>query len=112
MASRGRHPIRRFIRAVVVIVVFLLLLPFGITLLYGVVAPVSIPMLWRLATGQRVERVWTPVDRVAPALVRAVLVAEDARYCRHHGVDFRGVAEAIGEADTLHDARGGSSITQ
>jgi monofunctional glycosyltransferase len=112
MAARGRHPIRRFIRVVVVIVVVLLLLPFGLSLLYGVVAPVSTLMLWRAVSGQRVERVWTPLDRIAPALVRAVIVAEDARYCRHHGVDFRGVVEAIGEADTLREARGGSSITQ
>src|SRR5262245_39242249 len=112
MAARRRHHIKRFIRVVVVIVVLLLLLPFGLSLLYGMVAPVSTLMLWRAATGQRVERVWTPLDRIAPALVRAVIVAEDARYCRHHGVDFRGVVEALGEADTLREARGGSSITQ
>jgi monofunctional biosynthetic peptidoglycan transglycosylase len=112
MGSRARHPIRRFIRVVVFGVVVLLLLPFGLAVLYAVVAPVSTLMLWRYATGQRVERVWVPLDQMAPALVRAVIVAEDARYCRHHGVDFRGVAEAIEEADSLRDARGGSSITQ
>jgi len=112
MASRARHTIRRFIRVVAFVVVILLLLPFGFALLYAVVAPVSTLMLWRFATGQRVERIWVPLDRMAPALVRAVIVAEDARYCRHHGVDFRGVAEAIEEADSLREARGGSTITQ
>jgi monofunctional glycosyltransferase len=63
-------------------------------------------------TGQPVQRIWVPLDRVSPALVRAVIVAEDARYCSHHGVDFRGVAEAIEETDDLRRARGGSSITQ
>src|SRR5262245_1206710 len=112
MAAQKRHPIRRFIRVVLALLVLLLLLPFGLTLLYAVIAPVSTLMLWRYATGQRVERIWVPLDRITPALVRSVIVAEDARYCRHHGVDFRGVAEALEEADTLHEARGGSSITQ
>ncbi len=42
----------------------------------------------------------------------AVIVAEDARYCRHHGVDVESVVELIEEADDLREARGGSSITQ
>ena len=112
MTPKGRHGIRRFIRVVVCALLLIIVLPFGLTLLYGVIAPVSTPMLWRLATDQRVERVWIPLDRVAPALVIAAIVAEDARYCRHHGVDVESVVELIEEADDLREARGGSSITQ
>jgi monofunctional biosynthetic peptidoglycan transglycosylase len=94
------------------IVVLIIAVPFALTLLYGVVRPVSTIMLWRWATGQRAERIWIPLDRVAPDLVTAVIVAEDGRYCRHHGVDFGSVAEIIEESEDLSEARGGSSITQ
>jgi len=93
------------------IVIPIALLPFVLTLLYATVSPVSTVMLWRWARGERVERIWIPLDRVAPPLIAAILVAEDTHYCRHHGIDFGSVAEII-ETEDLADARGGSSITQ
>ena len=63
-------------------------LPYLIAPFYRFVDPVSTLMLWRWATGARVERAWTPLSRIAPALPLAVIVAEDGRFCRHHGVDF------------------------
>ncbi len=93
------------------LLILILALPFVLTLLYAMLAPVSTVMLWRWAKGEHVERIWVPLDRVAPALVVAVLVAEDTRYCRHHGVDFESVVEIM-ETEDLREARGGSSITQ
>src|SRR5262249_11582240 len=72
-------------------------------------------MLWRWASGARVERTWTPIDRIAPVLPHAVIVAEDAHFCRHHGVDFGGLREVIRGIDEFSDlaeVRGGSTITQ
>ena len=67
---------------------FLLLLPYALTPLYRVVDPVSTLMVWRWAQRARVERVVTPIDRMAPVLPRTVLAAEDDRFCSHHGIDF------------------------
>ena len=53
-----------------------------------------------------------PLSRISPVLVRAVLIAEDGRFCSHHGVDFAQIREAISEADDLGEMRGGSTITQ
>ena len=47
-----------------------------------------------------------------PALPLAVIVAEDGRFCSHHGVDFAEIRDAIDDADDLDDVRGGSTITQ
>jgi len=69
-------------------------------------------MLGRWLTGARVERVWVPLDQMAPALRRAVIAAEDGQFCRHWGVDLREIREAIQEADDLSEARGGSTISQ
>ncbi len=102
----------RPLRAVVFAVLALLLLPYLIVPLYAVGRPVSTVMLWRQLTGQRVQRTYVPLPRISPALALAVIVAEDGRFCTHHGVDFAEIRDAIADADDLGDARGGSTITQ
>jgi monofunctional biosynthetic peptidoglycan transglycosylase len=99
-------------RALLLALVALFLLPYLLTPLYAVVEPVSTVMIWRRITGQRVERIYVPLSRVSPALPLAVIVAEDGRFCSHHGVDFAEIRDAISEADDLDDLRGGSTITQ
>jgi monofunctional biosynthetic peptidoglycan transglycosylase len=90
----------------------ILLMPYLLTPLYLFLRPVSTLMLWRSLTHARVERVWVPLERISPELPRAVIVAEDGRFCTHWGVDLRGMREAIDEADSIARARGGSTITQ
>lgn len=87
-------------------------LPYALTPLYLSVPPVSTLMLWRWATGGHVERSWIALASVAPALPLEVIAAEDARFCRHHGIDFEELQQAIEAADDLSEARGGSTITQ
>lgn len=102
----------RWVRRLALALLALLLLPYALTVLYVAVPPVSTLMLWRWATGQRVERIWVPLESIALTLPRAVIGAEDARYCSHWGVDFRELQEAIQDADDLSEARGGSTIPQ
>src|SRR5262245_32171035 len=79
--TSARRWLLRVIWVLAVGCAFLLLLPYLLTPLYRVVDPVSTLMLWRWATRARVERVVTPIDLAGPALPRAVLTAEDARFC-------------------------------
>ena len=53
-----------------------------------------------------------PLAAISPALPRTVLVAEDARFCTHRGVDFGELRAAIEDADDLSEMRGGSTIAQ
>src|SRR5262247_3004854 len=104
----------RVVRWILAVVVGLLL-PYLLVPVYLVVDPVSTLMLGRWVTGARVERVWVPLHEIAPPLPLAVIAAEDGQFCRHHGVDTRGLREAIEEVDDLSDLselRGGSTITQ
>jgi monofunctional biosynthetic peptidoglycan transglycosylase len=113
MPARASHSVvYRLIRAVLVIVLLILLVPYALTPLYHVVNPVSTLMLGRKATGARVERIWVPLAAIAPALPRTVMASEDARYCTHHGIDFSELRNAIEDADDLSEMRGGSTITQ
>lgn len=108
-------PARRILRGSIIVGVIILVLPYLIAPFYRFVDPVSTLMLWRWATGARVERTWAPLDRIAPVLPHAVIVAEDAHYCHHHGIDFGELREVIGGIDEIGDlagVRGGSTITQ
>jgi monofunctional biosynthetic peptidoglycan transglycosylase len=102
----------RPLRAVALALLALLLLPYVITPIYAVVEPVSTVMLWRRMTGEPVARTYVPLSHISPNLMRAVIVAEDGRFCRHYGVDLAEIRDAIKEADDLDDMRGGSTITQ
>jgi len=72
-------------------------------------------MLWRRATGHRVERIWVPLGMMAPALPRAVMAAEDGQFCIHRGIDFGELRAAFADAadaDDFSAMRGGSTIAQ
>src|ERR1700730_5322857 len=111
-AGKSRSVAFRIIRGVVVAILVVLLLPYLVTPFYLAANPVSTPMLWRWAKGAPVVRTWAPLRTIAPALPLAVIVAEDARFCSHHGIDFGELRAAIEDADDLSEMRGGSTITQ
>jgi monofunctional glycosyltransferase len=102
----------RALRAAGIALVSLLLLPYAITPFYAFVEPVSTMILWRHMTGVPVVRTYVPLTHISPNLMRAVIVAEDGRFCTHNGVDLAEIRDAIKEADDLDDVRGGSTITQ
>ncbi|HKM88493.1 MAG TPA: transglycosylase domain-containing protein [Xanthobacteraceae bacterium] len=107
-----RAALRRLLLLSVIILLTLLFLPYLIAPLYRFIQPISTPMLWRWVTGARVERIAVPLDRIAPALPLAVIVAEDASFCRNHGIDLGAMREAFEQADGIEEARGASTITQ
>jgi monofunctional glycosyltransferase len=104
--------LRRISRAVVLLVIALVLLPYLLTPAYLVMRPVSTPMLWRYATGQRVVRIYRPIEDISQTLRRTVIASEDARFCAHHGIDWQGLRALLEDAEELDDLRGGSTITQ
>jgi monofunctional glycosyltransferase len=105
--------LRRSLRLLAVIVLIALALPYLMVPLYRFGEPVSTLMLWRWATGQRVERVFVPLGRIASALPLSVIISEDGGFCRNRGIDLDAMREAWQQADeNLDEARGGSTITQ
>jgi len=91
----------------------LLAAPYVIAPIYRVIDPVSTLMAWRSLTGARVERAWLPLERIAPALPLAVVVAEDGTFCHNRGIDLGAMREALEQSeDDLGVSRGASTITQ
>ncbi len=103
---------RRLLVSLGIILLTLLVLPYLIAPLYRFIQPVSTPMLWRWATGARVERIAVPFSRIAPALPLAVIVAEDGSFCRNRGIDLGAMREAFELTSDIETARGASTITQ
>jgi monofunctional biosynthetic peptidoglycan transglycosylase len=96
----------------IIVALAVLLTPYVIAPLYRFVDPVSTPMLWRWVTGRHVERIVVPLNRIAPPLRLAVIIAEDGSFCRNRGVDLGAIREAMQQSDELGEARGASTITQ
>jgi monofunctional biosynthetic peptidoglycan transglycosylase len=104
--------VRRLARTIAIIVVILVLAPYAIAPIYRFVDPVSMPILWRRITGQRVERIVVPLNHISPALALAVIVAEDGSFCRNRGIDLGAIREAMKQSEDIGEARGASTITQ
>ncbi len=69
-------------------------------------------MVQRGFEGEDVRRDWVSLDEVSPHLVRAVIAAEDSKFCSHAGFDGEAIREALGEAQNGERPRGASTITQ
>jgi monofunctional biosynthetic peptidoglycan transglycosylase len=70
-------------------------------------------MLDRERDGVAVRAVWVPLEQISPDLQHAVIVAEDAGFYGHRGVDWREMWEAIRQnLQRRRLYRGASTITQ
>ncbi|MBY6135685.1 monofunctional biosynthetic peptidoglycan transglycosylase [Nocardioides marinus] len=81
----------------------------ALILLFSVVNPPITHTIWaeQRRLGE-VDRMWVPLEEMAPVLARSVVAAEDAQFCRHWGFDARAIQAAIEAGGT----RGGSTISQ
>ena len=89
---------RRAIRIILLTVLALVLLPYVLAPLYAAGHPVSTLMIGRWLTGQPVTREWIDIDAMAPILPASVVAAEDAKFCRHHGIDWDAVNARLAKA--------------
>ena len=80
-------------------------------ILYRFVAP---PLTFtQLFDGNGATRQWMSIDRIDRNMVRAVIAAEDSKFCSHHGFDTDAIAAAMRRnAAGGSVIRGGSTISQ
>jgi monofunctional glycosyltransferase len=108
--SRG---FRRAIIGCAIAVLAFLIAPYVIAPFYRVIDPVSTPILWRWATGARVQHTFVPLRRIASVLPITVIMAEDGTFCRNRGIDLAAIREVLRQSDDdVEDSRGASTITQ
>lgn len=99
----------RFIGLCVRLACWLLLILAVTILLYRVVPVPSTLMLARWLTLRPVEREWVPLAQISPNLIRAVIAAEDQRFCSHRGVDWIELNAVLEDEDG--PSRGASTLT-
>lgn len=79
-------------------------------LLYAIVPPpVTFTML---ADGNGITKDWTGLSRIDRNMVRAVIAAEDGKFCSHDGFDRAAIEAAMKRNANGKKLRGGSTISQ
>ncbi len=108
LAALARGVVRAILIAFALALVFWILL----LALYRVVDPPLTPlMLLRLPEAGALDHRSVPLDRISPELIRAVIAAEDNRFCTHGGIDWSAVKDAVEEYERKGRLRGASTIT-
>ena len=109
--TRARR--RRWLRWGLYALAFIIGWPIVMTVIYTFLPPpFSNIMLLRALSGNGIDKHWVSLAQMSPALPRAVISSEDARFCEHAGVDWVEFQDAVvepldsGEAPT----RGASTI--
>ena len=83
-----------------------------LVIVYGFVPPPATPlMLVRLVEGEGLHKDWTSYDSISPQVFKAVIAAEDARFCQHVGFDFAALQEAWRKNQKGRRVYGGSTIS-
>ena len=75
--------------------------------------PMSAVMAWHWMSGKAIRQTWVPIERISPHLIRAVVASEDARFCRHGGIDYAALNSAYRKARRLNSlsVHGASTIS-
>ncbi len=81
-------------------------------ILFFAPVPGTANMAGRVLQGTPIYHTWTPIEEISPHLVRAVIAAEDTRFCEHSGVDFDAIRTALDERESKGRLRGASTLTQ
>jgi monofunctional biosynthetic peptidoglycan transglycosylase len=108
---RAAQLVRRFLTLLVALFLGWLALVALLMALYTIVPPVSTLMLGRWAMFQGVERRFIPLASMSPQLPRAIVMSEDARFCRHGGVDWDALSQVLTASDEDGPSRGASTLT-
>ncbi len=93
-------------RPLLTLLLILALIPVGGVVLHRFVPPLfTILMVKQAVAGHGMDYRWRSLDRISPRLVEAVIAAEDARFCQHHGFDVEAIQKAM-EANERAEQRG------
>lgn len=112
-AKKLKGFLKRVFRYTAAIIALVIALPLALSVLYRVdgVQPISTLMLTRTLILEPVNRHWTSIDDIAPALVQSVIMSEDGKFCSHNGVDWDALTTIIDDALDGERTRGASTLT-
>jgi monofunctional glycosyltransferase len=108
--SRGAHRIGWWIgRAIVYFIAGSVLW----VLVYRFIPPpITATMIGDVVAGRGLTKDWMSIDEIDPSMPRAVIAAEDAKFCAHDGFDREAIEKAMQHNAQGKRLRGGSTISQ
>jgi monofunctional biosynthetic peptidoglycan transglycosylase len=111
-AQRTRRRGSAALRLLLLVAILAIAIPLAVILAYRFVdPPASALMAVRSLEGETLKRRWVALDAMSPHLARAVIASEDAKFCRHAGVDWAEIDAAIDKAEEDGgQVRGASTI--
>jgi monofunctional glycosyltransferase len=74
--------------------------------------PVTFTMLGDVIAGRGLTKDWMSINAIDPTMPRAVIAAEDAKFCAHDGFDREAIQKAMKFNARGGRIRGGSTISQ
>ncbi len=100
----------RAIRFLLKLVVYFLLITVAWVGIYAIVPPpITVTMI---LDENGITKDWTSFSDMSPNMVRAVIAAEDGKFCSHDGFDTEAIQKAIERNAQGGRIRGGSTISQ
>ena len=114
MASRSkRTPVYRFGFFIGRTVLYLLVASLLWVVAYRFIPPpITATMLGDVVAGRGLSKDWMSIDTIDPVMARAVIAAEDAKFCSHGGFDREAIQKAMKNNARGRRIRGGSTISQ
>lgn len=106
------HPrFTRAMRIIGIVIVAYLAMPYALIPVYRFIdPPFSSLMVRQSLNGVSIHKRWVDIDHISPSLVRSVILAEDASFCQHWGVDWGEVRDALARAKKGRKPRGASTL--
>ncbi len=112
--------IRKFIKVLLKLIAILFTTSVTLVFIYKILPPPLTPvMLGRTGEGifegklVGINKTWAEYDEISPHVFRAFIAAEDARFLRHNGIDWKAVEQAQRYNDLYQGRkkRGASTIS-
>ncbi len=114
MARRAkRAPVYRFGWLVGRAILYFLVISILWVVAYKFVPPpITVTMLGDVFAGRSLSKDWMGIGEIDPVMARAVIAAEDAKFCSHSGFDREAIEKAMKSNAKGKRIRGGSTISQ
>lgn len=123
--ARNRF-IKKYFKAITVFIILAILMSAGLSFIYPDISVLKKEkpgktsfMEYREAEWKRqgrkirIKQIWSPLSRISPYLVKAVLIAEDDKFYQHEGFDFDAIEKAFKkDLEQKKFKFGGSTISQ
>ncbi len=110
MTEPKRSFLARFFRFIFKWLLYFIVGSVALVAVYAVVpVPTTLTMLFDT---NGAKRDWTSLSGISPNLVRAVIAAEDGKFCSHDGFDREAIEKALERNKRGGKMRGGSTISQ